>query len=329
MRLLFLTLWTVAAVCWVRLGVAARPHHVELSWTTEDHHCVDAATLAATVELTLGRPVFHDEGVPSATIVGHTSRSSSGDYSAQIALVATDGSTVSERSISTKGSCKRLDESVAVVIALMIDSVEDRPSELTVPVSPPRSDRVADDAVAPPPTAMSPRLRVALGVGGGASLGLLPSLTPFALFRGEGDWPGFPPLVLAVRADGASEARFQQAGGTFDAWSGELSLCPTWQGPTLRFSLCLGAGAGAVSGAPVGLQAGRTRVRPIVFALALPSAAVHIAGSFWLRAEGGAMVPLLREPWGVVDPSGSYVEVYRAKVVAPMAALLMEIRSDP
>jgi len=324
----FLILWAATTLGLASPAWAARPHRVDFVWTSTDEHCVDAATVAATVEATLGRPVFHGEGLPIAKIVGHASRSSSDEYSVRLALVAVDGALLSERSITTKGSCKRLDESIAVVIALMIDSVEDRPSELTVPATPPR-DHVAED-VAPLPTAMPSRLGVAFGLGGGASLGFLPDLTPFALFRGEAEWPGFPPLVLAMRAHGASEAHLgQAAGGTFDAWSGELSLCPSWRGLTLRFGLCLGAGAGAVTGAPVGLQAGRTRVRPIVFAVALPSAAVRIAGPFWLRAEGGAMVPILREPWGVDDASGRYVEVYRATVVAPVAALVIEVRSDP
>ena len=307
---------------------AADGGHVSMAWSSEDRRCVDQVMLAATVERTLGRAVFGSDGPPEATVVGHARRLTSGQYSAHIALIGPNGSTLSERSITTKGDCRRLDESAAVVIALMIDSLGDRPSELVVPERPVRAEPAPSNEQAPPRAVSRPKLRIALGLGGGASAGFLPSVTPLALFRGEVEVPGLPPFALAMRAHATSAGLIAGAGGTFDAWSAESSLCPTWTRPSFRLGLCLGAGAGAINGAPSGLRSGHSRARPVVFVQALPSVAIHALGPFWLRAEAGTWIPILREPWGISEPGG-YVQVYQPGIVASIAALSAEIRADP
>jgi hypothetical protein len=67
----------------------------------------------------------------------------------------------------------------------------------------------------------------------------------------------------------------------------------------------------------------------MLFALAVPSAAVRIAGPVWLRAEAGLQVQLLRRSWGFVAGDGTYVEVYQPGIIDALASLVAELRSDP
>jgi hypothetical protein len=158
----------------------------------------------------------------------------------------------------------------------------------------------------------------------------LPSIVPFVAMRAEVEPTAFMPIALTLRVHAPSDARVEGAGGQFYALSGELALCPTAKaGRLVRFGVCIGAGAGAIHGSPLGLLGGHSSDAPIVFALAAPSAAVRVAGPLWLRAETGLPVLLLREPWGFIDGKGDYVQAYRPGIIAPFASFVVELRADP
>ncbi len=298
---------------------------------------MDASMLAAIVERTLGRAVFHGDAPVRATIVGSARPVDSGGYSAHISLLAVDGTKLSERSLATEGDCRRLDESIAVVVSLMVDSLEEEASALVIPTRPPRPPVVLPtllstlETVAPAAGAPAhASAAIALGFGSGVSTGLLPAIAPFVAMRAEVEPTAFMPIELTLRVHAPSDARVEGAGGQFYALSGELALCPTAKaGRLVRLGVCLGAGAGAIHGSPLGLLGGHSSDSPIVFALAAPSAAVRVAGPFWLRAEAGLLVLLLRETWGFLDGNGNYVQAYRPGIIAPFASLVAEIRADP
>jgi hypothetical protein len=326
----------VGGVFWTGAALGEPARRVNLVWSNEDASCIDASTLAATVEHTLGRAVFHADAPPGGTVVGSARAVDTGGYSAHVSLLATDGTKVSERFLATDGDCQRLDESIAVVVSLMVDGVDEPTVPLRVAPEPPRPPKAPPVPVEtpPPPVPREPArastAALALGVGAGVARGLLPTTTPAVALRAEVEVPGFIPIMLAARAYGSSDARIDGAGGEFDAWTGELSLCPTVKpGHGWRLGVCLGAGAGAIHGSPVGLVGGRISDAPIVFALAAPTAALHVAGPFWLRAEAGLPVLLVPARWGFLDGSGNYVEVYRSEIVAPFGFLSAELRSDP
>jgi hypothetical protein len=117
----------------------------------------------------------------------------------------------------------------------MIDRLGDQPSTLAVPASPPRP-ALASLSIPPAPQSSAPRVPVALGLGAGGSLGLLPSLTPFAVLRGELGPFGLPPVSLAMRAHGASEAQFDGAGGSFNRGPPKSAAAPP-SGGALRAGL--------------------------------------------------------------------------------------------
>jgi len=294
---------------------------------------MDASTLAAIVERTLGRPVFRSDAPARATIVGSARSVESRGYSAHISLLTIDGTKLSERSLTTEGDCRRLDESIAVVVSLMVDSLEEDASALVIPARPPRPPAVLSTVETVAPTARAPAhasAAIALGFGSGVSTGLLPTIAPLVAMRAEVEPNAFMPIALTLRVHAPSDARVEGAGGQFYALSGELALCPTAKaGRVVRLGICFGAGAGAIHGSPLGLLGGHSSDAPIVFALAAPSAAVRVAGPLWLRAEAGLPVLFLRETWGFLGGNGDYVQAYRPGIIAPFASLVAEIRADP
>ena len=59
----------------------------------------------------------------------------------------------------------------------------------------------------------------------------------------------------------------------------------------------------------------------------LPYGALQVDGWLWVRVDLGGLFPLVREGWGFVGPAGGYDQVYRPGVVAPMAAISLELRT--
>jgi hypothetical protein len=270
------------------------------------------------VERTLARPVFHSDAPPFAKVSGGVARDGPGRFEAHIALVDMEGRTLATRTLTTSGDCGRLDESVAVVVTLMIDGVEEVPAPLHIPADPPRT-------ASPEPPAPRP-LALTFGLGGGVSSSLLPGVVASFGARGELAVAGFVPIAVTLRVHAPSSVVVAEVGGRFDAWTAELAACPAWSRGRLRLGGCVGLGGGAIEGSYVNLLDGETHVRPLVLATLLPFAAVRLAGPVWIRAEGGAWVPLLRERWGYLDPSGMFAEVFRPAPVVPAATLTLELR---
>jgi hypothetical protein len=316
------------AVASSRPALAAAARRVNLVWERKDAACLDGEALSSTVERTLERPVFHSPAPASATIVGEILATAPHGFVARVVLHALDGTTLATRELRTDGDCQRLDESVAVVVTLMVDGLEEAPSPLQIPIAAPRPPPPAPieppvPRAAPP---AAPPTTLALGIGAGGTNALLPSLTPSAIFRGELDIPALVPLSLTTRIYGESSAVVAGSGGTFQAWSAEVAACPTLARSVVRVGVCAGAGAGDMTATSQGLAGGQTRSRPIAFASITPNVAVRIAGPLWLRGDVGALVPLFRERWGFLDAGGQFVEVARAGVVAPTAEITLELR---
>src|ERR1700722_7153784 len=96
---------------------------VAFEWSRTDPGCVDAETLVNTVEGTLGRPVFHGAGRSTATVSGRIAAASSQRYEATIALRGPEGKLIAQRVLTTDSDCRRLDDSIAGVVALVVDSL--------------------------------------------------------------------------------------------------------------------------------------------------------------------------------------------------------------
>jgi hypothetical protein len=295
---------------------------VALAWTRSDPTCIAEEDLANTVERTLARPIFQGGTAAIATVTGTIGEVEPGRFQAHITLTDKAGARLSERVLETDGDCERLDESVAVVVALMIDSLEVAPAPLVIPPKPLHAPLRATEATPRPPS-----FTVALALGASVSSSFLPGVRPAAVLRGEVAARRFVPVGLTMRAHAPAQSLVDGSGGTFTSWSGEISACPTWAATRLRLGVCGGIGGGLMAGSAIGLTDGQNPVRPLVIASLLPYGALRLTPPFWVRAEAGAWFPLLRESWGYLDRGVDYVEVHRPAVVVPTAGLAFEIRT--
>ncbi len=323
---------SVALLLVTRQASAEPVRHVELGWSRPEARCIGAEDLAQAVERTLGRPVFHGESAPSAKIEGSVSLrpGTPEHFDARIRLLDASGKVVTERALSTDADCKRLDESIAVVIVLMIDGLEEAPTTLRVQPEAPRS--AAASPPPPPPEPAAPNAEapvLSVGAGAGLSSSLLPGTTGAAVLRAEVAPKAFVPIAATARMFASSDATIAGAGGSFSAWDVELAACPRWQRENAAVGACAGIGAGAITGRSLDLTAGQSHVRPLVVVPVLAQGALRLFGPLWLRAEAGILVPLVRERWGFRDAGGSYVPVFQPDSVAPTGTLGLELRTGP
>jgi hypothetical protein len=319
----------LATIAVARSASAEPVRHVDLVWSrTEQVRCIGAEELSAAVERTLGRPVFHGESPASAKIVGDVHAAANGHFDAHIRLVDASGKTVSERELGTDADCKRLDESIAVVVTLMIDGLEEAPTPLRVPPEPPRPPPpVAAPTPSRPPKPETEVPVLAVGAGAGLSSSLLPGTAGAAVLRAEVAPQSFVPIALTGRMFASSDATLAGAGGAFSAWDAELAACPRWQRETAAIGACAGIGGGAISGRSLDLSAGQSHTRALVVVPILAQGALRLYGPLWLRAEAGVLVPLLRERWGFRDSAGAYVPVFQPDSVAPTGSVGLELRT--
>jgi hypothetical protein len=302
---------------------AATPEPVALAWSAGDG-CLDQKALAASVERTLGRPVFRGDGDPRVMITGAVgARKDRPGFEAKISMQRR-GSEPVTRTLTADVDCHQLDDSVAVVVALMLDTPDEAPPVLRAPEHAPPE---------PPPRAHA---AATFGLGGGVAVGLLPGVAGMALARVELRVPPLPPFLpasltarlAAPSSTGATSAiPGGQAAGTFSAWDAELSLSPTLERERLRGGFAFAVGAGTLEGSGAGaVIGGTTRIRPLFLASLGAFGGVHLGAGFWLRADAGVLVPLVRDRWGFAAAGGD-VNVFEPAPVAPVASLSLELRS--
>lgn len=325
--------FALAALIRSRSVAAAPVRHVELAWSQDDAACLAAVDLAAMVERTLARAVFHSDDPPFAKVVGAVGRAGLGRFEARISLRDMQGTVLAERRLVTSGDCGRLDESVAVVVALMIDGMEETPAALHVADVPPRPPPPAPlpapvPRERPPAPRENPPALVALtaGIGAGVASWRSPSVVASFALRTELTFRDFVPIALEVQAPQTSfSVLLQGSGATFTVSMADLAACPGWVLSRVRVGGCAGVGVGALSEAYVGVIDGESHVAPLVQLTVLPFVAVRLSGPLWVRAEGGAWFSLVRQLW-YLESRGGMVELYRAAPVVPAGALTLELQ---
>jgi len=111
-----------------------------------------------------------------------------------------------------------------------------------------------------------------------------------------------PSARLAIARSFTVERRRDVAGAALSFTAASLDGCPvratlSW----LELRPCIGIAAGVLRATALGVAAPSTRTRPWAAATAFVRAAVPLGDVLWLEAEGGAMVPLVRDAF-VVEP---------------------------
>ncbi len=317
------------SLAWGGAAHAEPAHHVALRWHTADG-CIDGPTLASTVEHTLGRPVFHGSDRPAATVEATIGADPGGGFRAVIRTVSASGDTLAARRITTDtATCDRLDDAAAVVVALMVDDVQEPAAGPHLPPAPAPSP-------APKPTplrlpAAPPRaFHATFGgeAGFGAAPGLLPRPSAGAYARGVidlGRWSvavAFDAWLPAQAADGAVGARIW-------AFTGEAGGCFS---PVLRHALrveaCVVAGGGATEAAPQGLVDTRATELPVAFAGPELALAFRVGGPVWVTVRVAARALLGVPEYVYRGDGGAASTLFRAAPVVPVLTFGLGARED-
>lgn len=297
-----------------------------LSWKvpTSTERCVEETALRESVEARLGRSTFTELANADIVIEAEETSVGQGEFRARVTERDRLGNARGVRELKAQ-SCPSLRRAATLIVALIIDPYRngkrpDEPGEAAPPPPPaPASDRVEEvgrEEPRPPrpervdapsaPVALESRKRtwnVALGLGAGSSVGVLPSasVTLFAVVRLEPsasrwsfDWSGgysFPQRV----SDGAVHA-------DFSAVEQRLRTCvAVVRLPASVLDGCAGLAVGAILPDTVGVQSGSDHWRLLVG----PTAAVAFdmrRGPIGGRVELGLT-------WGLRQHDFSYFDL--------------------
>jgi hypothetical protein len=330
----------LTALCTSRVGGAAGSTS-SLSWSRLEgaEGCIGTRQLAAAVEALLGREVFVSAARAEVSIEGRVRAGEEG-WQAALTVADAEGRILGERQLdSVEGSCRSLDEPIALAIALMIDP-----------------DAALGPALAPPsapepalPRALSPQIVVEerlvyvpaaapaaadhgaseedgwqLGVRAGpsATVGLLPEIgfgvTAAVLVE--------PPWLIALEA---SAAIYLPRSASLEGHSADFALgyvglapCPLHHRfADLALALCAEVQLGRLWADGVDARGPWQRHQLVANLAPRARADYRIVGPLQLGLGLGAAIPLVREPFRLHLDDESDGELFRLPPVAAQADL--------
>jgi hypothetical protein len=301
-----------------------------LSWVRTEgaDACIASKPLAERVERILGRTVFVSASDAELAIEGRVERRASpispgasgapgppGGWRAVLRVADANGTVVGTREIEVDGEdCHALDDSVAFVVAVMIDPDADRRPKPTAPTTP----------VAPPvaPSVAPQRWQLHVSGGAEAALGLLPSIAmgPLARLRiGAPVWAAEISGTYLVPQTQGVEVQGAHAEVEWSLAFAGAALCPRFFATAdgaLSLVACAGVDAGSFRSRGSGFLLTSDSTDAIVLARAGLRGEWRFARRFFAALEPRAAVPLARERYEYTDASGASVPLFRMAAVA-------------
>jgi hypothetical protein len=294
-----------------------------LKWTrgNQAKDCPDEPAFAQSVEGHLGRAVFVAASGAELSVDASVELED-GVWLVEITLTKNDGTIIGQRQLRNRAStCTHAAQAAALAISLMID-----PLALTAEMS---TERAQGPAASPTPVAPSnperappppPRngWRGGVELVGGASLGMLPGLSPGLVGRGRGI---FPSGAAQIELEGAYfparsvEARSGARAG-FAAFWGGAALCYVAPLAPVGLSVCAGPQVGEVTADSYGLDFHSPSRSWLVNAAGRAELLLRLSQRWSTVVGADVFVPLIRDRFDVQDADGSTRELFRASPVA-------------
>jgi hypothetical protein len=263
--------------------------------------CLSQPDLERSVERRLKRRVFVPEAQAQLRLRVRFAQQAS-EVEARIELSSHDGTPRGTRSLVTTGHCSKLDDSLALSVALLVD----QPPE---PEPEPAPSPDAADAAAPAPPATrvieipgdvsAPRepWHVAAGASAKGIWGALPGIGPAVVLAIRLVPPYAPSILLQAEAYAPVNAeRDADSGARFRLLRAGLSVCPELVGESrVDLGLCFGQQLGWLNAEGYGFDRDAKQQR-LSYALRLGGeATVLLFSPVSVRAYLGAEVPLVRD----------------------------------
>jgi hypothetical protein len=328
-------------VLWARTGHAleAEPR-VTLAVTRGEGTggCIREGAVERAVERRLHRRVFAETGPADLRIDLVLAREAGRTWSAKLVLRGPDGAELGARELDTRAPhCSSLDESLVLVVALLVDSPEahdafeaaksartapEREAPRPPPPAPPKVPKPTPIEL--PPDTFAPRepYRFELGAGAGVLAGVLPGL-PLGVSLTLGVRPPhFFELRVRPQLFFPHEARAPAAdrGGRFSLVTVALELCPLDEtsGQSSFFG-CVGQRVGRVAARGFGFQETERSVE-LYYALGVSGGvAFWFARPLGVTLELGAEAPLTRDAYFSRGPNGEQRKIFQASPLAGAA----------
>lgn len=282
--------------------------------------CMDEAKLARGVERRLKRRVF--VSADQADLRFRVAFEARGDQiEARIELSNRDGTPRGTRSLVTTGHCSKLDDSLALSVALLVDE----PPEPEPPPPHAASPAPAAAPAPPPPRVLeipadvaAPREPWHLGVIAAAkgAWGLLPGVRPGAMLGVRVLPPKLPSLLLQGEAFWPATAeRDAQSGARFRLVRGGLAVCPELSaGTRASVGICVGQQVGWISADGYGFDHDAKQGRLTYAFVAGGEARLRLFTPVSLRGALAAELPVVRDRFASAGRNAK--ELFRPAFVA-------------
>jgi hypothetical protein len=311
--------------------------NVSLQWVrgAGAEACVDGRVLAERVETKLGRPVFAAAREAAWLVEGRVERTAAG-FQATLRSYDDQGELLGSREVvSTQARCDELSETVAVVLAVMLDPEAGGPlSERPAPQAPQAAQPQAEPApcpTAPPAQVDSPaappepparqRTRFEVSAFGRGAYGHLPSLAGGAGVAFEAAFRRFGGARLEGVAFAEREVALEAvpgAGTRVRVLYAGAQYCPLWRDHArLRISACAGLSGGALQHRGFGLAPGRAdSLSPLLNATAGARVSLQLVRSLRLQVGTNLSVPLMRTLFEARLQDGTRAELFEQRAFA-------------
>lgn len=337
------------ALCLSALPQVAHAERTSLSWTRGEgaEGCIEQDVLRGMVESRLGRAVFVDD---APLLVRGTIQRVDGRFRVEVELVYA-GQRIGLRALeSTRARCGSLDDSLAVIVALLVEASDDLIADAQPAAPHVDTQTSAEPDSATPTHSETQTVALQLPVDAPSDAPVdAPEGLPLVLSMGLGGWgaiDALPAPALGVyglieltlrpwslRAEGAYVADQTVTLGANRsallgfAWGG-LALCldapitPFWEAGG-----CLHARAGLLSGQGVGFdEASRGSITWLAAAASLRTR-LRLVGPLAVELDVGLDVPLLRQRF-VFETAGTTQVLHTLPVVAPFASLQLLVVAE-
>jgi hypothetical protein len=282
--------------------------------------CMGKRELEAAVEARLNRDVFSD---PPALVVEVRLAKKESGYRAELALTDAQGHELGRRElVSRAGDCSALDASLALVVALLVDSPPEAPPSAAPAPTPekPPSPPPPPTPIALPKDTFAPRApwRFAPTLSASGAVGRLPG---FALGARAGVGflpPRFPEFRLSVGGLLPKEEMLdgQPYGARFSLVDAMVELCPLEHaGTAVRLSACLGQSIGSLAVTGIGFDRNDTASSLDAVLTAGIASWFYLAPPLGIRLGLSAGFPLSRNSYGAPTPGGRVVVWQRGYVL--------------
>ncbi len=333
----------LAASCSLTLGAGAQtaasgatdPERItaSLSWVraADTEGCISTEALSSEVEARLGRSVFGARSSADMRIEGSIQRVDSPNvrWRVRFTLYDVGGKPLGHRDLeSDREDCAALDDSLALIVALLVDLHKDEAREQQRRLAPRPPAKKPTTFRIPKRTRKIDRRRapeVWSAVGVSTSYGYLPQAALGIRLAVGLDPAVFWPMELDAILTFPSERHTNTGGARFTARSVGLSICPL----TLRQSwvvtrACAGGRLGQLIATGFGFDETHEPNVLVPSGLARVTAMFPLGDHFGVSAGAGALVPLKR-PRFVADEAGT-VLLHQPWPVSPLVELAGAVR---